>query len=117
LVALEDTKEGEGFFVCRGTHITSPDSFLRKVYCVSPIETASKDMRTSNTLNKKCVMFNQKKSEKEQELKMERVALHKGDVVAYHGNLSYYLDCPSASDLLFLHLVEGRGVKWDNDNM
>lgn len=54
---------------------------------------------------------------KSNKLKEEYIPLQAGDVLAYHGNLSYYLNCRNeGSNFLFLHLVEGRGVKWEQDN-
>ena len=48
----------------------------------------------------------------------EFIQFKKGDILAYHGNLSYYLKCMNDKNgFIFLHLVDGRGSKWEHDNL
>jgi len=88
--------------------------FLYRVTCKEPIRVRryhSKKRR--NIILPKINSIEQLKQPKD-----NYVPLEAGDVVAYHGNLSYYLNYQKeGTKFLFLHLVEGRGVKWEKDNM
>ena len=117
---MSDSNKNEGFFAVKGSHAEFPASFLRRVHCDIPPEEMQKSRsKNSKLLNKKCVMMPQLKDVAElTEVKGECIPLQKGDMLIYHGNLSYYLNCPTdGNNLLFLHLVEGRGVKWEHDNV
>jgi len=129
---LSDTNENEGFFAIKGSHIKSPLSFLRKVHCEESTptkllsenldESASEDEKPTNTITwsgKKCVMLPENMLLTDTNLSSaECIKMKKGDVLAYHGNLSYYLNCvKEGNNLLFLHLVEGRRTKWEHDNV
>ena len=63
-------------------------------------------------------MFSRQNEVESAKLEGERINLKKGDILAYHGNLSYYINCSKpVNSLYFLHLIEARGLKWEYDNL
>lgn len=52
------------------------------------------------------------------ELERENIPLKSGDILVYHGNLPYYINCPSENNgILIMHFVDGRNTKWDNNSL
>ncbi len=79
-MVLSDLTRDEGVYVVKNSHKTPPESFLRKVY-----EHNTGEKQELNT-PQKCVMI---PKPKEEPCSGERLGLARGDILAYHGNLSY----------------------------
>jgi len=77
LVALSDINPGEGFFASLGSHANQPQAFLRKVHDTSRAENMSKLVMQPSTRLK--------------EDSSHRIPLKRTDILAYSGNLSYYM--------------------------
>ena len=84
MIALSDPAEDEGIFVVKGSHKTIPTSYLRKLH-----NELIKDKKAAKSGPHKCEMLPQ--ITEPDAGTSERVSLNKGDILAYHGNLSYHM--------------------------